>query len=670
MAASGKFYITTPIYYPSDRLHIGHAYTTTAADALARWHKFLGEDVFFLTGSDEHGQKIQRVAAERGVTPRQYVDHIVATFKELWKRLDIDYDHFIRTTDPDHERVVQHIFKTIYDKGDIYKSTYEGWYCVQCETFWLESRLVDGKCPDCGRPVELLREESYFFRLSRYAGRLLDHIEAHPEFIQPPTRRNEMVAFIKQGLEDLCVSRTTFDWGIPVPGDPKHVIYVWFDALTNYLTGVGYLQDDAKFGRYWPAELHLVGKEIVRFHTVIWPIILMAAELPLPRQVFGHGWLLFDQQKMSKSKGNVVDPNVLIDRYGSDAVRYFLLREVSFGQDGNFSEEALVERINADLANDLGNLVYRSLSMLERYNGGVLPEPGAEEGVDRELRTLARQVANEANEKLQALDIDTALATIWRFVRRANKYIDQTEPWVLNRRQKEDPAAGERLRTVLYNLAEALRVTALLVAPFMPKAGRAIWEQLGIQEPLQSQRFSDLAWGRSRPGTQTRRGQPLFPRILDLEETAPKAIGAKEPDAAAAAPAPAASTSPGPAAPATPRAQNGPQPGGVITIDEFGHVDLRVARVLEAARIPGADKLLKLKVDVGEPEPRQIVAGIAQHYTPEQLAGKYIVVVANLKPARLRGEISQGMLLAASTADGRLTLVTPEAPIPPGSKVK
>ncbi|HEY8425368.1 MAG TPA: methionine--tRNA ligase [Limnochordales bacterium] len=667
---SGKFYLTTPIYYPSDRLHIGHAYTTTAADALARWHRFLGEDVFFLTGSDEHGQKIQRKAQAKGVSPQQYVDEIVATFKELWQRLDIQYDRFIRTTDPDHIRVVQHIFKTIYDKGDIYKATYEGWYCVQCETFWLESKLVEGKCPDCGRPVEWLQEESYFFRLSKYADRLLRHIQEHPEFIQPPSRRNEMVAFIQQGLEDLCISRTTFDWGIPVPIDERHVIYVWFDALTNYLTGVGYLEDPAKFARYWPADLHLVGKEIVRFHTIIWPIILMAADLPLPKQVFGHGWLLFDQQKMSKSRGNVVDPNVLIDRYGSDAIRYFLLREVSFGQDGNFSEQALIDRINADLANDLGNLVYRTLSILERYEQGIVPEPGPQQPVDRELVELAEQVASEANRRMLELDINTALATIWRFVGRANKYIDQTEPWQLHRRRQQDPAADERLRTVLYHLAEALRVTALLVAPFLPKTGKAIWEQLGIEEPLESQRFADLSWGRIRPGTRTRRGQPLFPRILD-EESAPQKSGGKEAQGATPTVREGAAEAAATGAAQTPTTGGQAQEDdGLIGIEEFGKVRLRVATVLEADRIPGADRLLKLKVDVGEGRPRQIVAGIARHYAPESLVGKRIVVVANLKPATLRGERSEGMLLAATAPDGRLTLVTVEEPVPPGSVVK
>ncbi|WP_324668549.1 methionine--tRNA ligase [Geochorda subterranea] len=666
---SGKFYVTTPIYYPSDRLHIGHAYTTTAADALARWHRFLGEEVFFLTGSDEHGQKIQRKAEARGVSPQQYVDEIVATFKELWKRLDIQYDRFIRTTDPDHVRVARYIFKTIYEKGDIYKSTYEGWYCVQCETFWLESKLVEGKCPDCGRPVEWLEEESYFFRLSKYADRLLRHIREHPEFIQPPSRRNEMVAFIEQGLEDLCVSRTTFDWGIPVPVDERHVIYVWFDALTNYLTGVGYLEEPAKFARYWPADLHLVGKEIVRFHTIIWPIILMAADLPLPKQVFGHGWLLFDQQKMSKSRGNVVDPNVLIDRYGSDAIRYFLLREVSFGQDGNFSEQALIDRTNADLANDLGNLVYRALSILERYEQGIVPEPGPEQPVDRELVELAEQVASEANRRMLELDINTALATIWRFVGRANKYIDQTEPWQLNRRRPQDPAAAERLRTVLYHLAEALRVTALLVAPFLPKTGQAIWEQLGIDEPLASQRFSDLSWGRIRPGTRTRRGQPLFPRILGEESARQVPVGQESQGAPAASEGATARAAAGVAQTPAPGGE-AQEDDGLIGIEEFARVRLRVATVLEAGRIPGADRLLKLQVDLGEGRPRQIVAGIARHYAPESLVGKRIVVVANLKPATLRGERSEGMLLAATAPDGQLTLVTVEEPVPPGSVVK
>ncbi len=663
MASQGKFYITTPIYYPSDRLHIGHAYTTTAADALARWHRFLGDDVFFLTGSDEHGQKIQRIATQRGLTPKGYVDGIVATFKDLWERLDISYDGFIRTTDPEHHRVVQHIFDTIRRKGDIYKDVYEGWYCVPCETFWPESKLADGKCPDCGRPVERVREESYFFRISRYADRLLQYIESHPEFIQPPTRRNEMIAFLKQGLEDLSVSRTTFDWGIPVPGDDRHVVYVWFDALINYLTGVGYLHDDEKFRRYWPADVHLVGKEIVRFHTIIWPIILMAADLPLPRQVFGHGWLLFDQAKMSKSRGNVVDPIVLIGRYGSDAIRYFLLREVSFGQDGNFSEDALVERINADLANDLGNLVYRSLTMLERYAGGKVPQPSEPAAADRELQALAEQVAGEAKAHMAALNLHEALAAIWRFVARANKYIDQNEPWALARRRASDPSAERRLATVLYQLAEALRVTALLVAPFLPKTGRRIWEQLGMEQPVESFRFEDLRWGRIRPGTRVRRGDPLFPRILETPETSYEPPA--EPGEPSASPGHRAAGEATGGTPATEQAAS-----GLVSIEEFGRLDLRVGRVLQAEAVKGADRLLKLRVDLGEGRPRQVVAGIAAHYRPEQLVGRLIVVVANLKPARLRGELSEGMLLAGVAPDGSLSLVTLDGPLPAGSRVR
>ncbi|HEY8487426.1 MAG TPA: methionine--tRNA ligase [Limnochordales bacterium] len=651
-ASTGKFYITTPIYYPSDRLHIGHAYTTTAADALARWHRFLGDEVFFLTGSDEHGQKIQRIAQERGMTPKAYVDRIVESFKELWARLDISYDRFIRTTDPEHVRVVQHIFRTLHQQGDIYKGTYEGWYCVPCETFWPESKLADGRCPDCGRPVERVREESYFFRLSRYADRLRRHLEEHPEFIQPESRRNEMLAFLEQGLEDLSISRTTFDWGIPVPGDERHVVYVWFDALTNYLTGAGYLHDEEQFRRFWPADVHLVGKEIVRFHTIIWPIILMAAGLPLPRRVFGHGWLLFDQAKMSKSRGNVVDPHVLIDRYGSDAIRYFLLREIAFGQDGNFSEQALVDRINADLANDLGNLVYRSLTMLERYRDGVVPAPGEPTALERDLASSARRAAEEARKLMEDLNLNEALAAIWRFVGRANKYIDQAAPWSLARQRETSPEAAGRLDTVLFHLAEALRVAALLVAPFMPRTGKAIWEQLGIPEPLERQRFSDLAWGRLAPGVKTRRGSPLFPRIVEQEPQAQAPSDGQAPQAA------------GPGKPQE-------LPEGLITLEEFQRVQLRTARVVSAQAVEGTERLLRLEVDAGEGRLRQIVAGIARQYRPQELVGRTIVLVANLKPARLRGQLSEGMLLAAQAPDGTLSLVTLDRPdLAPGCPVR
>jgi methionyl-tRNA synthetase len=636
-----RFYVTTPIYYPSDRLHIGHALTTTMADTLARFNTLKGKEVWFLTGSDEHGQKIQRKAQEEGVTPIEYVDKIVATFQHLWKQLDINYDDFIRTSEDRHKKVVQYIFKKIYDKGDIYRSEYEGWYCTPCESFWTERQLGEEKvCPDCSRPVELIKEESYFFKMSKYADKLLKYIEDNPDFIQPVTRKNEMINFIKQGLEDLCVSRTTFNWGIHVPINEKHVIYVWFDALTNYISALGYSTDnDEKFQKFWPYAVHLVGKDIVRFHTIIWPIILMAADLPLPKKVFGHGWLLVGGGKMSKSKGNVVDPLVLIDKYGSDAIRYFLLREMPYGSDGYYSEETLIERINTDLANDFGNLLSRSTAMINKFNNGIIPVPSQLDEMDKELKEMAEALPAKVDNYLDKIQFNAALEEIWKLINRANKYIDETAPWSLAKK----PESKDRLNTVLYTLTEVIRFVTILIGPFMPKTPLKVWEQLGISEHKEIHTWQSLRWGQMLSDIKINRGEPLFPR-LDKE------VMLQKPEEDTKGKVEAEELLP------------------EITIEDFMKIDLRVAEVLEAEKVKKADKLLKLKLKVGTEE-KTVVAGIAKHYEPDNLVGKKIAYVANLKPAKLRGILSQGMILAASNDEG-LALLTPEKDLPSGTKIK
>ncbi|MFF2179322.1 methionine--tRNA ligase [Lysinibacillus sp. NPDC058147] len=651
------FYITTPIYYPSGKFHIGTAYTTVASDTIARYKRLRGYDVRFLTGMDEHGQKIQEKAAEAGKHPQKYVNEIADAAKKLWALMDISYDDFIQTTQERHTKTVEKIFQKFLDNGDIYKGEYEGWYCTPCESFFTETQLVDGNCPDCGRPVHKVKEESYFFNMKKYADRLLAYYEENLEFIEPESRKNEMINnFIKPGLEDLSVSRTSFDWGIKVPGDPKHVIYVWVDALTNYITSLGYLsEDETLFNKYWPADVHVVGKDIVRFHTIYWPIFLMALELPLPKKVFAHGFIMMKDGKMSKSKGNVIYPEMLIERYGLDATRYFLLRELPFGSDGVFSPESFVERTNFDLANDLGNLLNRTISMINKYFDGIIPTENLQSTeFDAALKEQAESVRIKYEESMEKMQFSVVLADIWTLVSRTNKYIDETQPWVLAKEESDKPKLG----AVMRNLAESLHQIAVMLQPFMTSTPNRIIEQLGLNDKF-------LAWetietfGNTIPANikVVEKGIPIFPRleseveITYIREEMRGSVKTPQEEEAKVEQKDAE-------IPEIPE----------ITIDDFMKVDLRVATVTACETIPKADKLLKLQVDLGY-EQRQVVSGIAKFYSPDELIGQKVIVVTNLKPVKLRGELSQGMILAGEK-DGILKLASVDPKLENGAKVK
>jgi methionyl-tRNA synthetase len=636
------FYVSTPIYYVNDVLHIGHAYTTIIADALARFNRLLGKDVFFLTGTDEHGQKIEKAAAEKGMAPLELANQVVGHSKELWRALNISYDFFIRTTEPFHERGVQKIFLRLKEKGDIYKGTYQGWYCVSDENFLPEDIPFepegDKVCPDCGKRAVLVSEETYFFRLSQYQKPLLDFYAQNSDFVRPASRMNEVVSFVRQGLKDLSITRTTVKWGVPVPDDPKHTIYVWFDALHNYLTGAGYDWDLEKFNKFWPATIHLIGKDILRFHAIFWPAFLMAAAFPLPRTVFGHGWWLRDDAKMSKSKGNVLDPYVILKTFGPDPLRYFLLREIPIGLDGNFSHEGFIHRVNSDLANDLGNLVHRTLTMIQGYFKGTVEEPGDEEAGEAELRKAFQALKARTAGHFENYAVSRALEEIWAYINSVNRYLADNEPWKL----AQDDGQKKRLARILYQTASAIRGVAFLIFPVMPSSAEKIWDFLGESKRLADESFAEFRFDGLEPGRKIKRARPLFPRVT-LEDFFKDESPQPEPE-------------------------KKEKTMDIVTFEEFKKMDLRVGEILKAEKVPGTEKLLQIEVDIGT-EKRQMVAGVADTYSPEELVGKKLIVIVNLKPAVIRGIESQAMLLAAEIG-GKAIIPFFDREVPAGAKVK